>query len=178
MVYFSFEKMGKRNQLFIAIICLIFVLWVNLGAIPTTEHPHENHHHLNEIGISAGIVWMQPEAETAPGFHLHYMRRIGEEGFARHIGVGLGIEVIFSDHHHYNIMGTLGIFPWKQLVITLSPGLLIVKEEQEILREFSFHVEMMWEFEVKSWVIGPALGFSIAGEDSHFTMGIHIGKGF
>lgn len=160
------------------ILLLAPVFWINLGAQPEPELHHENHHHLNEIGISLGIVWMQPEAETAPGLHIHYMRRIGDEGIARYIGIGLGFEVIFSDHRHYNIMGTLGIFPWKELVITLSPGLLIAKEELETHRQFSFHVEIMWEFEVSGWGMGPALGFAVSGENTHFTLGIHIGKGF
>lgn len=159
-------------------LILSVILAVNLAAWPVDEEHHDHHHHLNEIGISTGAVRMQPETETAVGLHLHAMRRLGDEGFVRFFGVGLGFEVIFSDHRHYAIMGTLGIFPWKKFVLTFSPGLLMVKEDGENRRLFSFHSEIMYEFAVGGFEMGPALGFATAGEDIHFTIGIHIGKGF
>ena len=170
-----------KNKLPVRVIMALFLLVmsiVNLAARPTEEGHRDNHHHLNEIGISTGVVRMQPESETAPGLHLHAMRRLGDEGIKKFFGIGLGLEIIFSEHRHYSIMGTLEIFPWKKLVITFSPGILTVKEDGENQRRFSFHCEVMYEFEVGAFEMGPALGFAVAGEDTHFTVGIHIGKGF
>jgi hypothetical protein len=158
-------------------LLLSVMLAVNLAAWPV-EEDHQSHHHLNEIGISTGIVRMQPETETAAGLHLHAMRRFGDEGLKKFFGVGLGFEVIFSEHRHYVIMGALGVFPWKNLVLTFSPGLLTAKEDGENHRLFSFHSEAVYEFEVGGFGIGPALAFSAAGGNTHFTVGIHIGKGF
>lgn len=161
-----------------SVLLLSVILAVNLAAQPVGEDHHDHHHHLNELGISTGIVLMQPEDETAAGLHLHAMRRLGDEGFMRFFGLGLGVEVIFSDHRHYAFMGTLGVFPWENVVFTFSPGLLLVKEAGESRRLFSFHSEIMYEFTVGGFEMGPALGFAKAGEDTHITVGIHIGKGF
>ena len=146
------------------------------GAVAEENH-HEHHLHLNEIGLSTGWVWLQAESESAQGLHLHYMRRLGEGGVSRFLGLGLGYEVIFSQHSHHSILVQLGIFPWKKLVITVSPGILFHKEETTE-RKFSLHFEIVYEFELGTFEIGPAVGFATAGSDRHFTLGVHVGKGF
>lgn len=170
----------KKNNVFKAMMILSAVLLsvMYLESQPVGKGHHEHHHHLNEIGISLGIVRMHPESETAPGLHLHAMRRLGDEGFKKLFGIGAGVEIIFSEHTHTGIMGTLGVFPWKKLVIALSPGLLMLEEDGEKQNRFSFHGEVMYEFEVGPFDIGPALGFAVAGEDTHYTMGVHFGMGF
>lgn len=167
----------KKNEVWIALLAGLLLLVP--GVSPAEEHDHEHHgHHMTEIGISLGAVWMSPETETAPGIHLHFMRVLGEEGPAGLFGLGAGVEVIFSEHRHYNPMIALGFFPWKKLAITFSPGILFAREEGETHRHFSFHIEATYEFEVGNFEIGPALGYSIAGEDRHVTLGVHIGTGF
>lgn len=168
------SKRPIRKKMIMLLVLLSLCL--QLPAVET--HDHEHHHHLNEIGISTGIVYMQPESETAPGLHLHFLRRLGDEGIKRFFGLGVGLEVIFSDHRHYNLMGTLAVFPWKKLVITFSPGLLMVKEDGENLHRLSFHCEITYEFELGSFEVGPFFGFSTAGGDTHFTIGFHLGRGF
>jgi hypothetical protein len=169
----------KAIQFIFASGIFILLLSEMMGmGFPTNDNHNEEHHHLNEIGISTGIVWMKPENETAPGLHLHFMRRLGDEGIQKYFGAGFGLEIIFSDHQHYNIMATVGLFPMKNWIITFSPGLLFVREEGETHRHFSFHVETMYEIELGSFEGGPAFGFSVAGGDTHITLGVHIGKGF
>lgn len=170
----------KKNKDFrlMMVLLTVFLSVIYLESQPAEEDHHGEHHHLNEIGISFGIVRMHPESETAPGLHLHAMRRLGDEGVKRFFGIGAGVEIIFSEHTHTGFMGTLGIFPWKKLVIALSPGILMLEEDGEKQRRFSFHGEVMYEFEVGPFDMGPALGFAVAGEDIHLTMGVHIGMGF
>jgi hypothetical protein len=170
---------SKNKILFVLIVLVGFHLYLVSSESAGLKNEHEGHHeHRFEFGLSTGITFIQPESESAIGFHLHAMHRLGEEGLAGLFGLGLGLEMIFSQNIHYNFMASLGIYPLRHIEITLSPGILFVEEEGEAVRKFSFHIEVNYLFDLLDFEIGPAVAYSIAGEDTHITLGIHIGKGF
>jgi hypothetical protein len=121
---------------------------------------------------------LQPEGESALGTHLHFIRRFRGEGIGRFLGLGVGFETIFADHMHYNVMGTVTIYPYKNLSVAISPGLLIVEHENEYETRYSTHLEVAYGFEVGQFHVGPVVGYARSGEDEHYFVGIHIGRGF
>ena len=121
---------------------------------------------------------MEPEGEYAMGTHLHFIRRLRGEGIRRFLGFGIGFETIFADHMHYNVMGTIAIYPYKNLSIAISPGMLIVEHHDEYDTRYSTHVEVGYGFDVGQFHIGPVVGYAKSGDDEHYMIGIHLGKGF
>lgn len=164
------------------ILLILGLYFLSAGMFAETEdyHHHESehgHHHMTEIGLSLGIAFLQhEESETAPGLHLHFIQRLGKHGLLNYLGIGFGFETIFAHHRHYNIMGTLAIFPIEHLSIGIAPGLLLAEEDDENIKEFALHIEAVYEFEIGAFAVGPALGYAKSGDGYHFTIGIHIGK--
>lgn len=166
----------KRNGLPMLLLLLFFIFPMTLrGQDP---HDHDHHHHLNEIGVSVAMVQLAPEDDTAVGLHIHAMRKLGDNGIKKYFGFGIGTDLIFADHFHTNLMATIGIFPFKNLVLHVSPGILFVKEDGETETRASFHFEILYEFDLGIISLGPYLGFGTAGSDHHFAAGLHLAKGF
>jgi hypothetical protein len=43
---------------------------------------------------------------------------------------------------------------------------------------FLIHVDAVYEFPVGEWGVGPVVGFAQSGDDRHYMIGLHLGKGF
>lgn len=147
-----------------------------LAAAPAGEEGH--HHHDREYGAGVGWIAMDPEEEEAVGVHLHFMNRLGEEGLAGYLGLGLGVEAIFAAEMHYNPMLSLGVFPIGDLRLTLSPGLQIARHEGEMEYNYSTHIELSYGFFYRGLEIGPVIGYAHSSEDKHYMAGIHFGRPF
>ena len=150
---------------------------------PNTHHEeqkegHIHHAHANEIGMSAGYVYLTPEDDSAFGLHLHFIRRLQGESFKKYLGLGVGFETIFAEHLHYNVMGSIAIYPYHNLAIVLSPGLLIVEHHKELETRYSTHLESVYGFLFGGYEVGPVVGLARSDGDMHYTIGIHFGKGF
>lgn len=148
-----------------------------LGAAPAGEEGH-HHHHDREYGAGIGWIAMDPEEETAAGVHVHFMSRLGEEGLAGYLGLGLGFEAILATEMHYNPMLSLGIFPYGDLRLTLSPGVQIARHEGEMEYYYSTHIELSYGFFYRGLEIGPVIGYAHSAEDKHYMVGIHFGRPF
>ena len=153
------------------------------NASPNTHHKehgegHIHHAHANEIGMSAGYVYLTPEDDSAFGLHLHFIRRLQGESFKKYLGLGVGFETIFAEHLHYNVMGSIAIYPYHNLAIVLSPGLLIVEHHKELETRYSTHLESVYGFLIGGYEVGPVVGIARSDGDMHYTIGIHFGKGF
>ena len=148
------------------------------GSRAEHHEEHKHHSHANELGASLGYVYMDTEGESAAGLHLHYMRRLRGDGIQRHFGLGAGFEAILADHMHYNVMGSLGIYPYRALVLIISPGVLIVEHHDEFETRYSTHVEAAYGFTLGNFHVGPVIGFARSGDDTHYMAGVHFGKGF
>ena len=173
----------SRLKRAIAILALVGLLHTSIAYCEPLEHEHEygehgRHSHIYELGLSTGFVRMEPEGESALGTHLHFIRRFRGEGIERFLGLGVGFEAIFADHMHYNLMGTIAIYPYKNLFIGISPGMLIVEHHDECEMCYSTHVEVAYGFDVGQFHVGPVVGYAKSGDDEHYMIGIHLAKGF
>ncbi len=136
---------------------------------------HHHQHHKNEISIAIGVVPLVAEDELAMGFHLHYIRGIGE---SNRWGLGIGLETIVDEHKHYTISGVIHCRVYKGLIVSTAPGLLILKGNSGYVYQYTQHLEMAYEFELGEFHLGPVIeiGFEMAGV--HYMGGVHVGIDF
>lgn len=141
---------------------------------PGHDLHHDDHQHkTNEFGAGNYLTYITGEKEFAYGLHLHYLRSFRESRF----GIGVGYERLFDDHNHQTV-GIIGTFrPLHGVVISLSPGLLLKSEANSSIKPV-LHAEAMYEVELGSLHVGPAVDFSKAAGDAHFSVGVHIAYGF
>lgn len=155
------------------IIFSLIILNTILSISQTESHVGHNHDlHKNEIGIANAPVYFLKEKEISYGLHLHYIRNIYHAKF----GIGLGYERIFDDHKHSTVGLVFAYRPINRLSFIASPGL--TKEVNEPDLRFGFHIETSYEFELKSFHLGPVLEFAYDPEDIHLSLGLHLGYGF
>lgn len=135
---------------------------------------HAHHHdYRHEIGVVNSIAWFPDESEQAYSLHLHYMYSLGNGRF----GIGAGYERIFDEHgHHW--LGLAGAYrPFGHFSIILAPGLAFEDEHPDELR-FTTHLEVLYEFPLGPFHIGPVLSAGIDTRHHHFGAGLHIAIGF
>jgi hypothetical protein len=168
------EKLIRTGCVFVAALLMV------PPTLMAEDHSDEghHHHHNNEIGFSAGYIYLHPEDDSAPGVHLHFMKRISGEGIGKNLGVGVGAEAVFADHLHYGLMGSFGIYPFRSLAVVISPGILFVEHHDEYEKRYSTHIEASYGFFAGEWEIGPVIGFARSEDDRHYMLGLHVGKGF
>ncbi len=103
----------------------------------------------------------------APGFHLHFLRQLGEE---QKWGLGLGYEAIIDENVHSGINLLANWHPVKFLSFNAGPGLVFGKHDSESEILPAFHTEAVFEFDLNKIHIGPMVGFGIDKEESHFSV--------
>jgi hypothetical protein len=140
----------------------------------TTNHIHEEHdHHRHEIGMASSAVYLVKEEVFGLSFHLHYTYSFPETRF----GIGVGYEVIFTEHQHNNI-GIAAIYrPVEGLNLNLTPG-IAWESGSNHGPVFALHFETSYEFQLHHWHLGPTVSFGYDPEDYHFGLGVHVGYGF
>jgi len=170
-------NLGKKYIRILGIfICFMLISNVSYGQ----DQNHKAHHHEGhdyELGFSLGMTLIEPEDITAPSLHLHAHRRLGTEDFKQRFSVGLGVESIFTEHLHYSFLASFSYNPFAAFIIDVSPGILFAEEEDESIREYLTHIEFTYEFDLEYIGIGPVIGMALSSEDTHYAVGIHIGKG-
>ncbi len=174
--------MKMRTNVAARIGIMLFILTWGAGtpAFGAADHDHgAGHVHAGsgwEFGLSTGYVRLRTEKEDAANLHLHLMKRLGHEGPARFFSLGAGVETVFATHEHYSAMGTVGIHPWRSLVLQISPGVQWVKHEGQWESEYATHLEAVYSFDVHRCLhLGPVIGYSKTREDEHYMVGIHLG---
>ena len=150
-----------------------------------SEEEDHSHDYSAEIGFSLAYVYLEAEKESAPGLHLHFLKHLEGVEFLDRLAIGLGFEGIFAEHKHYSVMGSLAYFPWRGLSVTLSPGILFAKHEEqdsggdaEWESQYVTHLEASYGFHFGEYEIGPVIGFADSEEDKHYMFGLHFGIGF
>ena len=154
---------------------ILLVLILGQDIIAQSHHAdHDHHHHpKNEIGVGNYLSYLAGEREIAYGLHIHYLRFIKESRF----GAGIGFEQIFDEHKH-RALTIIGAYKTKTpLVLSLAPGILFPTEENPGIR-FNLHTEIVYEFEISRFHIGPALEFSTTFDEYHIGIGLHVAYTF
>jgi hypothetical protein len=163
------------------------------------EHPHPHHgSHSDglEIGISLEYTYIDEGSEehddeeegeshdeseshdgseSVAGIHAHVLKSLSGEGLQKYLGVGFGGEILFTDDPHYGLMGSLAVYPLRDLALMVSPGVEIAKHDGSYETEFAMHYEISYGFEVGDFHVGPVIGFSHTQDSEHYAAGIHFG---
>ncbi len=145
------------------------------GLYAQVEHlheDHEHHDHKNEIALSNGPAWFLHEKELAFGVHFHYLRSIHDSRFS----MGIAYERIFDDHGHNTIGLASNYRITEYLNFSISPG--VAFEDNNGEPKLAIHFETSYDFPLGSFHLGPAFDFAWDTEDSHISVGLHIGYGF
>ncbi|MDP6526326.1 MAG: hypothetical protein QGH15_19105 [Kiritimatiellia bacterium] len=165
----------------IGLLALILTVGVSGAAyvvFAEDDHAHAHHGHAlsgPELGISAGYVHLEEEEEDALGLHAHLLHRLGDHGIQRHLAIGLGAEYLFADEEHYALMVSLAAYPWRGLVLSVSPGVQWAEHEGDAETEYSTHLEATYVFPFGEYDIGPVVDYSWTKDESHYMLGLHIG---
>ncbi len=131
-----------------------------------------NHNHRYEIGIANGLVYFLNEKEFSYGLHTHVVRVIGKSNFA----IGVGYERIFDQHGHNTVSAVISYLLVERLTLNVAPGIAFTNSNKGLI-EFSIHLESTYEFEIKNFHIGPLVEWAIEPDETHFTIGLHVGFG-
>ena len=154
-------------------------LW-GMAEVASAEDAHIHAHHGHdlsglELGLSAGYVHLAEEDEDIPGVHAHLLQRLGDEGIRRHLAVGVGAEYLFAEEEHYAFMFSFAAYPWRGLVLSVSPGVQWAEHEGGTEAEYSTHLEAAYVFSVGHYDIGPVIDYSRTKDEEHYMVGLHIG---
>ncbi len=166
----------KKNCLFVVI--LVLCVW-STAEVALGEDSHHAHHDHDlsgpELGISAGYVHLKEEDEDALGVHAHLLQRLGDEGLRRHLAIGVGAEYLFTEEEHYALMLSLAAYPWRGLILSVSPGVQWAEHEGDTASEYTTHFEAAYVFPFGRYDIGPVIDYSRTKDESHYMIGLHMG---
>ncbi|MGQ7868267.1 hypothetical protein [Sunxiuqinia sp. sy24] len=151
---------------------LAFVLLIS-NLVFAQEHDHEHHRH--HLGVGVGGASLLAENEQALGTHLHYLYRVAPHS---RLSVGLGLESVWGEHTHNTITALLNYNILPRLSVNVGPGYSFAEEEGESHKALSGHLELLYEFSIGEFHLGPMLGFGFEKDESHASLGIHLGFGF
>jgi hypothetical protein len=169
-------KSFQNNIRFFVLIAFITVLVFKVSG----QHTDDDHHHLHDshkyhLGFGIAGTYLTNEAGLAPGFHVHFIRQLGHE---KQWGIGLGYEAIIEENIHSSINLLTNWRPFDFLSFNAGPGLVFGSHDGETEILPAFHTEAVFEFNLGGIHIGPMAGFGIDKEESHFSLGVHVGFGF
>ena len=132
----------------------------------------ESHFHKNDLSVAIGLVPLPAEETTTIGFHFHYLKGIAMEN---RLSIGIGLESIADEHGHYTASVPLQYRIIGGLTGSYAPGLMMRKEDSEILYQFSQHFELGYEVDMGKFHIGPVTEVGVEPTGVHYMGGIHLG---
>ena len=153
-------------------ILIVSALIIMQGISIAQSENESEHSHKYEIGIANGLVYFLNEKEFSYGLHMHVVRVIGKSNFA----MGVGYERIFDEHGHNTVSAVVSYLPVERLALIVAPGIAFTNSNSGLI-EFSTHLEMTYEFEIKNFHVGPLVEWAIEPDEMHFTIGLHVGFG-
>jgi hypothetical protein len=164
----------------IANILIVAFLFLTGQELLAQEHEHDHHHshhdHAhpnNEIGLGNYLSYLAGENEFAYGMHIHYLRYFNASRF----GAGMGYEHIFDEHGHRSLT-LIGTYRFTSpMILSLAPGILFGNPENPDAR-FVMHTEVIYEFEIGPFHLGPALEFATTFKAYHIGIGVHVAYAF
>jgi len=133
----------------------------------------DNHgHSKNEIAIAISAPYFINEEKLSLSLHLHYIYSIPNTKF----GIGVSYEAIVLDpkHNTFGLVTTYSLL--EHLSLALSPGVSFENGDSKAF--FSLHGEISYGFEIGKLHIGPVLEYSYDPNDTHISLGLHVGFGF
>jgi len=174
------------NKTFLTVIKSMIFIVIGWGSVNTLAFSQEQKskahdgHEVGgmEVGLSVGYVYLKEDKKSGINFHLHVMKRLSGEGLQKYLSIGLGAETIISKEKHYSAMVTLGVHPWKNLVLSVSPGMEWAEHDGKWESEYATHFEATYVFEGSNFHYGPVVGYSKARDEQHYTIGVHFGMPF
>ena len=155
---------------------ILMILGTSQNGIIAQHQEHSEHQHKhpqNEIGVGNYLTYLAGENEFAYSLHIHYLRSFDESRF----GAGIGYEQIFDEHRHRSLAFIGTFMPTSHLVLSLAPGMLLGTQENPGIR-FALHTELVYEFEIGNFHIGPALEFATTFSEYHISLGVHFAYAF
>jgi hypothetical protein len=63
------------------------------------------------------------------------------------------------------------------MILSLAPGILFGTADNPGIR-FALHAEIVYEFEISHFHLGPALEFATAFDEYHLGVGLHVAYAF
>lgn len=162
---------------FLFLIIFLTAITTGVSGQQKQDHDHKHLHddHDYHLGFGVAGTYLSVEQAVAPGFHIHFIRQLGHE---KQWGIGLGYEAIIEENIHSSINLLANWRPFDFLSFIAGPGLVLAKHEGETEILPAFHTEAVFEFNVGGIHLGPMLGFGIDTEETHYSLGVHVGFGF
>ncbi len=158
------------------LVALATVSCGSINALASSPEKHDGHESSDvEVGLSIGYTYLKEEKEEGATLHLHVMKKLTDEGFGQYFSYGVGVETIILKESHYGAMVTLAVNPWRDLILSVSPGIEWVKHEGEWESGYATHFEVTYLFEGPRFHYGPVLGYAKTQDAQHYTAGIHFG---
>jgi hypothetical protein len=159
------------------ILFSIFLLFSFFISAQDYHNHHEHEHtdlHKYHIGFGVAATHITGESGIAPGIHVHFIRQLGNQN---RWGLGLGYEGILDEHFHNGLNLLVNYHLLEHLSINAGPGIIFSGHDGE--REISpgFHTEIIYEINLGKLHVGPMAGFGIDKEETHFSVGVHVGLG-
>lgn len=143
-----------------------------IAGICSAYAQNEKHLHNNDLSIAIGYVPLPAEETNTIGFHFHYLRGIAMDN---RLSMGVGLESIVDEHGHYTASVPLQYRIIGGLTASYAPGLMMRKESEEILYQFSQHFELGYEFDMGVFHLGPVTEIGVEPTGVHYMGGIHLG---
>ncbi len=162
----------------IIVTCVLLVSLLAPHALLADDH--EEHHGLNEVGVSGGAIYDFDHNRWGGGMHLHYFRKLGERS---RWSFGGGLEQVWDDGHHFTIGLGAKFEAIERLELGVMPGVTFFSHEDAhddhyhgSDAQFSLHFELVYDLLHWRWLhVGPTLDYSWvpAAGDSHVMLGGH-----
>ncbi|RMG42743.1 MAG: hypothetical protein D6719_05445 [Candidatus Dadabacteria bacterium] len=184
------ENLSKAPHCLMVILLLVVT---DVRADQSAGHSHSSEGASWDVGLSLEYVYLEGHSsseaehhedeheerhsdgdESAVGTHFHIIRKFSTDFPPRLIGIGAGAEVVFTDNPHYNLMGTVALYPWRDLVVSVSPGIEFDKHDGRYLEKFSMHYDIGYGFDLNGLHIGPVIGLGRSGGTNHYFAGLHV----
>jgi len=142
------------------------------------KNNNHDHFHTNELGISIAPTAYLQENTIALGTHAHYIHRLGES----RLGIGAGFEAVFDSHKHKTLSAVFQYSPGLRTHISIAPGVVQEKHIHNGTAEkeyhWALHLELVHEYHLNFFDIGPFFELAFEEEGQHIGVGIHIGLPF
>lgn len=151
-------------------LIVIFIFLLLVFPLAAQEHNHDH----SEYHLAAGIggTYLFSENRVMPGIHFHAMKNLGHK-----FSAGLGLETLVDEHSHYSVTLLAGYSPIENLIVEAGPGLTFSKHENDWEQSLSAHIECIYEINLHYFHVGPMVGLGIDHDETHATLGIHLGIG-
>jgi len=178
--YFDHGGSGGMNLIKKSGLLMCLMLFLSGPALLAQDHNHDHdqsdHQHVhpkNEIGLGNYLSFLAGENQWAYSLHIHYLRFFEET----RLGAGIGYEQIFDEHGHQSVTVVGAYRLSSPLVLSVAPGILFGNPDHPEAR-FVMHLEAVYEFQLGSFHLGPALEFATTFEEYHVGAGLHVALAF